>query len=77
MSETRTVGYCNTYGVYLPYFFRKDCAVPQRVNICRIETVCLAIAIESLFAKTHLPNRSCEGQTSTLVNQDDKETYHT
>jgi len=34
-----------TYGIDLPYLFRKDRAIPQRINVGRVETICLAITI--------------------------------
>jgi len=63
-------GLSSTYSIDLSYLFREDRAVPQRVNVGRVETVRFAIAVEGLLAKTHFPNRVWRGKSPTYVDRD-------
>ena len=60
-----------TYGIDLLYLSRKDRAIPQRVDVGRVEAVCFAITIGDLLAETYVPNPTCEGNSSRFIGGDE------
>ena len=50
----------------MPHLFHEDRAIPC-VDIGRVGTVCFAITIKGLLAETHVPNRTCEGNSSAFI----------
>ena len=53
----------------LSHLFREDHAIP-RLDVGRVDTVCVAITIEGLLAGTHAPSRTCEGNLSAFIGGD-------